>query len=129
MFLKKCGIDFLCYFFAGVFMTNLVARSRQMKDVAIESLGKHFASLLSVSFPEDVNELVIGLPSTQLRTEIVGDCEGASRLQSDGKLSEQMMKKLELLSRHVEDCSGGGIKAESLQSRLVEVFANLSYSE
>ena len=50
-------------------MTNLAARNQEMKSQALSSLHVAFPKLICIPVPEDINEVVIGLP--QPRHEIL----------------------------------------------------------
>ena len=47
---------------AGVFITNLAARNRDMRATVTAAIRDTFPVLLNITVPQDVNELVVGLP-------------------------------------------------------------------
>lgn len=55
----------------GIFVTNLAARNQQLHDSTLAAIGPTFSLLLTIPVPEDVNEIIVGLPQT--RDDIIGD--------------------------------------------------------
>ena len=47
---------------AGVFITNLAARNKAVRATVIAVIRDTFPVLLNITVPQDVNELVVGLP-------------------------------------------------------------------
>ena len=52
-------------------MTNLAARNQELHDSTLTAIGATFPLLLIIPVPEDVNEIIVGLPQT--RDDIIGD--------------------------------------------------------
>lgn len=52
-------------------MTNLAARNQELHDSTLAAIGATFSLLLTIPVPEDVNEIIVGLPQT--RDDIIGD--------------------------------------------------------
>ena len=52
-------------------MTNLAARNQELHDATLTAIGATFPLLLIIPVPEDVNEIIIGLPQT--RDDIISD--------------------------------------------------------
>ena len=126
----------LLYTPIGVFMTNLNARNEELKTEALKSLHRHFPSLLCISVPEDVNQVVSGLPNSQLRPDIVGGgtktkgkCDSEIAATVGGKVTEVVERRVQLLAKQVQSCSSGVIRAAELQSKLIGFFSLLSYYE
>ena len=120
----------------GVFITNLVARNEKMKQSALKSLKEQFPSLLSVSVPEDVNEVVIALPSIEFRVQLLsGGVRPKECVESDkltfvcGQVSDSVLKRVSVLAKHAEKCSSGDIKAELLQSKWIKYLSDVSFND
>ena len=115
-----------------MFLTNLVARNEEMKTASLKSLRGHYSSLLSVSVPEDVNEVVVGLQGEKLE-DIIANVSKHKKIEGDritgGELSEKMVKRLGSLAKQAEDWSAGDLKVDSLHSKLSELLSCISYYE
>ena len=46
----------------GLFITNLATRSTDLRNMVIAMMWSAFHTVLRISIPEDVNEILIGLP-------------------------------------------------------------------
>ena len=52
-------------------MTNLAARNQELHDSTLTTIEATFPLLIIIPVPEDVNEIIIGLPQT--RDDIISD--------------------------------------------------------
>lgn len=112
-------------------MTNLAARNKEMKVAALKSLLESFPNLLSISIPEDVNEVIVGLP---LKQEIVAESSPKAEEDSelgccvtlDGHLTESMLERVSFLSDWIGTCSSGELGADKLRSKLLGYLSRVN---
>lgn len=115
-------------------MTNLAARNKEMKGAALKSLLESFPNLLSISIPEDVNEVVVGLPITALKLEIVAESSPKAKEDSelgccvtvDGHLTETMLERVSFLTDWIGTCSSGELDADKLRSKLLGYLSGVN---
>ena len=114
----------MCYLIAGIFITNLVARNQDMRATVISAVTDTFPVLLNITVPQDVNELVVGLPvarddiipspdSIPDATQPSGSLDSIKTGQSDASLVSDTMR----LSRGaVRDSVAGLARTISISS-------------
>lgn len=115
-------------------MTNLAARNKQMKGAALRSILEFFPHLISISIPEDVNEITMGLPETVSREEVLSssvpeseeDAELGCHVTVGGHVTECVLQRLSLLTQWVRACSGGEVDADKLHSKLLGYLSLLT---
>ena len=95
----------------------------------MQALQSSFTSLLSVSVPEDINEIVIGLPASQLLVDV--GLEGVSRRDEELDCnitvcgaSEELQQRVMALARYTEACCKD-VDVGQLQSKLTECVSKL----
>ena len=47
----------------GLFLTNMAARNKEMRTDILQSISSTYPNLISIPIPEDINEVIVGLPS------------------------------------------------------------------
>lgn len=115
-------------------MTNLAARNKQLKGAALRSLLEFFPHLLSFSIPEDVNEVVVGLPGTVSKEEVLSDTtpkseedvEMGCRVTVGGHVTECVRERLSFLTKWARACSGGELDADTLHSKLLGYLSRVN---
>ena len=117
-------------YFIGVFMTNLAARNEKIKGVALKSLVGNFPALLSISIPEDINEIVLGLPD---RSQVVSSINEAKRnkelnynVDTQCHVAECVLKRLSRLTQWAGACSHGEIDTDGLRSKLLGFLSRVN---
>lgn len=115
-------------------MTNLAARNKKMKGVALKSLLESFPKLLSISIPEDVNEVFVGLPDAVSKQEMVSD--GSPEAEEDAELGcsvtvgghviQSVLQRLPYLTRWAGTCSSGELDADMLRSKLLGYLSRVN---
>ena len=48
---------------AGLFLTNVASRNKELRTETLRSISCIYPQLISIPIPEDINELVVGLPT------------------------------------------------------------------
>jgi hypothetical protein len=48
---------------AGLFLTNVASRNKEMRTETLRSISCTYPQLISIPIPEDINEVVVGLPT------------------------------------------------------------------
>ena len=48
---------------AGLFLTNVASRNKELRTETLCSISCIYPRLISIPIPEDINELVVGLPT------------------------------------------------------------------
>ena len=112
-----------------------MARNKEMKVGAIKSLLGSFPRLLSISLPEDVNEVVVGLPAATISlTEIIaGDSTGGPdnleygcKVTQGCSVTEMVLEKVSSLSQMVQTFSSGSVGAHELCTKLQGSLSRLT---
>ena len=80
---------------AGLFLTNMVARSKEMRTEILQSISGTYPNLISIPIPEDINEVVVRLPSATVTDN--------SQTDSNHKVSTPVSSTLELDSADVKN--------------------------
>ena len=117
--------------FIGIFITNLAARDKSRRASALKTLQANFNNLLSISVPEDINEIVIGLPMSQLLEGTILDVSSQRNKElecnvSSCRISDKIRCRITTLAKHAEVClSTNNIDATALQSKLTELVSKV----
>ena len=112
-------------------MTNLAARSKEMKSTTLQSLRETFPSLLSLSVPEDVNEIVIALPDAVRKEYLVSHGHRAKDLDlgccvtMTGHVTESVRGRLASLTEWAGTCSAGNLDVQGLYSSLLQCLSHV----
>lgn len=112
----------------------MCARNKQMKSAALKSLLEFFPSLLSISVPEQVNEVVVGLPSTVPKDEVLSstspeseeDAELGCRVTVGGHVTECVLERVSVLTRWMRTYSGGELDADEWQSKVLGCLSQVN---
>ena len=97
----------------GIFVTNLAARNIEMKKEFLRQLSDYFPKLLSIPIPEDVNEIIVGLPSTG--TSVEPDHDFAS--------CQEIKDMLVKFSASVSKTSVSAVKSEDLAKEWTDLLS------
>ena len=116
-------------------MSNLAARNKEMRDSALKSLLDSFPSLLCISIPEDVNQVVVGLPKTVSKEEVVAESSPKAEKYSElgcsliigGHLSEGVLERVSFLTTWAGMCSCGQLDADKLRSKLLGFLSRVDF--
>ena len=94
-------------------MTNLAARNMERKTEILRQLADTFPTLLSIPIPEDINEIIVGLPSTSVESDFASHQEIKDMLvkfsASVSKNSVSAVKSEDLVKEWTDLISGAKI--------------------
>ena len=109
---------------SGLFITNLATRSTDLRNMVIAMMWSAFHTVLRISIPEDVNEILIGLPCK--RDDIVSSPDLTSTCGAGSKEPPRMVLTSELRG-HVTALAGmiagrslGVLEAQDVEEQLLE---------
>ena len=110
MVLNDCAEDFisLC---AGLFLTNVASRNKELRTETLRLISCSFPQLVSVPIPEDINEMVVGLPTGVKDHQISTTRALSAILEFD---SIEVKSALANLAAVVSKNSGGKFDVESI---------------
>ena len=105
-------------------MTNLAARNCDLRDSVLEAICQTFPLVLHIPVPEDVNEIVVGLPQAE------DDIVGRSTDQSDNGrqpfvVTPAVKDSVAILARMVT-ASSNTLDIQSVQKELLEFLESAS---
>ena len=108
--------------FTGLFITNLATRSTDLRNMVIAMMWSAFHTVLRISIPEDVNEILIGVPCK--RDDIVSSPDLTS---SAGSKEPPRMVLTSELRGHVTALAGmiagrslGVLELQDVEEQLLE---------
>ena len=114
----------------GLFITNLAARDKRRRATSLKALRENFPTLLSISVPEDVNEIVIGPLASGVSSAIT---KRSSRRDEDldcnvsnCAISDEVQGRIAALAKAAENYAHD-VEAASLQSKLVEYLSSVHF--
>ena len=93
---------------AGLFLTNVASRNKELRTETLRSISCIYPQLISIPVPEDINELVVGLPtgmSDHVSTSISATLEF---------VSIEVKSALANLATVISRNSGGKFEVESI---------------
>lgn len=98
-----------------------------MRTGILHSLAKHFPRLHSIPIPEDINEVVVGLPSATVDQSAAGSCSKAD-LNAIMVSSEEVKDRLSSLAMTVSKNSFGKLDRDELVREWTDLlnFADIS---
>ncbi len=116
--------------FVGILITNLVARDASRRASALKTLHANFDELISISVPENVNEIVVGLPMSQRHADILVD--GTFRRDENiqcnvatCQVSEKIQSRIAALVENTRTYLSADVDATALQSTLTELLSKV----
>ena len=123
-------------FYLGIIITNLAARNKAKRTIALKSFHEIFHTLLSIDLPEDVNEVLVGLLNVQNKDDIVSGGKKVNGEMGPGcnmfvgcHITENAQKGIARLCNEIEACSSSEIKIDTLQSELLSCISKVCYYE
>lgn len=93
----------------GLFLTNVASRNKEMRTEILQSISSTYPNSVSIPIPEDINEVVVGMPTAKSDHE--GSTPSLATLQFD---SIELKIALANLATVVSKNSGGKFDIESL---------------
>lgn len=115
-------------------MTNLAARNKGMRTEVLHSISNVFQNLLSIPIPEDINEVVVGLPpatiaKTLKENEAGSGCKVWTLVPEVDLTSNQEVKDtLAKLASTVAETSGRNIDVEDLLKGWTSLLASAEFA-
>ena len=91
---------------AGLFLTNVASRNKELRTETLRSMSCTYPHLISIPIPEDINELVVGLPT--------GTSDSASLSATLEFDSVEVNSALANLATVISKNSGGKFDVESI---------------
>ena len=107
------------YITVGLFVSNVAARNKEMRTEILRSLANTFPNLLSIPISEDINEIVVGLPSAAIAKD--GQA-GVNSIDFDLPSSQGMKDGLTNLAAKVSKSSLGRLNAEDLLTEWTDLL-------
>ena len=109
--------------YAGIFIMNMAARNKEKRTEILHSLARHFSDVISIPISEDINEVIIGLPYSDLGC--VKDQDGSASKTNISLASNQKVKdRLANLAVTVSKNSGGRLNADDLITDWTSLLAS-----
>ena len=93
----------------GLFLTNVSSRNKEMRTEILQSISSTYPNLVSIPIPEDINEVVVGMPTAM--SDHDGSIPLSATLEFD---STEVKSALANLATVVSKNSGGKFDVESL---------------
>ena len=89
----------------GLFVTNLAARNREKRTEILRCLSDTFPNLVSIPVPEDINEVIVAVPSatiTKNGQQTGSDCEAKFELNSasNQQIKERLINLTSIISKN-----------------------------
>ena len=102
----------------GLFLTNVASRNKEMRTEILQSISSTYPNSVSIPIPEDINEVVVGMPTTMSDHE--GSTPSSATLEFD---STEVKIALANLATVVSKNSGGKFDVESLLKEWTNLFS------
>ena len=103
-----------------------------MRTKAMNSLHECFSTLISMTISEDVNEVITCIPEARNRPYLIAEAEGSEKLTGNVKcniFNDCQNIKNGLAQLCTEAASSGEIKADILQSELLDCISEMCYEQ
>ena len=110
------------WIFAGLFLTNVASRNKEMRTKILQSISSSYPNLVSIPIPEDINEVVVGLPTAISDHEVSTPVPVSATLEFD---SIEVKSTLTNLAAVVSKNSGGKFDVESLLKEWTNLLSKL----
>ena len=101
---------------AGLFLTNVASRNKELRTEALYSISCIYPQLFSIPIPEDINELVVGLPT--------GTNDSASLSVTHEFDTVEVKSALANLAAVISKNSSGNIEVESVLKEWTNLFSS-----
>lgn len=112
---------------SGIFVTNLAARNKELRETVIKSFNESFSTLLTIPIPEDVNEVLVGIPHHIDEVTLSSATTRSGSLRtSRPKLTcnSHLKDSVANLASMIAENSGGSQDAQNVTGTLVEHLEN-----
>ena len=101
---------------AGLFLTNIASRNKELRTETLRSISCIYSQLISIPIPEDINELVVGLPT--------GTNDSASLSATLEFDNIKVKSALANLAAVISKNSSGNVEVESILKEWTNLFSS-----